>query len=86
MTIKTRQPSSNQTYTHVTIVSMITTFLNPSKNYQKPISKPSKTLKSLRTTTTIIYSQTLIPTTLNALKNTLNYLIGWWVREFVPGH
>ena len=57
-----RQSLRNQTQTHVTIVSMVTTFLNPPQKTSIINFETLKTLKPLRTLKTLIYPQTLIPT------------------------
>ena len=53
---KLGQSLRNQTQTHVTLVSMVITFLNPLKNINNKFLKPLRTLKAL------IYPQTLINT------------------------
>ena len=56
------QSLRNQTQTHVTLVSMVTTFLNPAQKPSITNFETLKTLKPLRTLKTLIYPQTLIRT------------------------
>ena len=78
-----RQFFSNLTLTHVTIVFIITTFLNPSKPIQNTSQNPQILKKPQNPH---IPSKPSSLQILKTLKNTLNYLIGWWSREFESGY